>query len=65
MTVVGPVMVTLTSSMPVPSRPLTWTPSVPWLAPKAPTGGATRLDCVIGAIGVLTRFDVVVEVIRM
>jgi len=64
-TFAGPAMVTFTPATPSPRRSLTWMPSVPWLLPNAATGGATRLDILIGAIGVLMRLDDVVDVIRM
>ena len=52
-------------STPLPAALLTWMPSVPWLLPNAPTGGATRLDIFTGGIGVLISEDSVIEVIRM
>ena len=64
-TVLGPVIVTGMPATPSPAALLTWMPSVPWLVPNAPTGGATRLDIFTGGIGVLISCDSVIEVIRM
>src|SRR4051812_20424420 len=47
-----------------PSRSLTLTASVPWLGPKAATGGATRLDSVTGAMSIPATFEVTVLVMR-
>ena len=61
---IGPLeIVTGMFEAPSPSRLLTCTASVPWLAPTAPIGGAMRLSILTGAVRLPTAVEV--TVVRM